>query len=139
MEIRNIAIIAHVDHGKTTLKDLFLLRQSGTFFKSWKSCRKSYRGSTEIERERGITIFSKMPLIYNKHKINIVRYTWTCWFWRRSMQRILKMVDLVLLLVEAEGVMPQTKYVLKQALEHGLNPIVIVNKIDRENSILKLF
>ena len=133
MKIKNIAIIAHVDHGKTTLVDA-LLRQSGTFSEHEK-LQERVMDSNDIERERGITIFSKNASItYNNYKINIVDTPGHADF-GGEVQRILKMVDSVLLLVDAfEGVMPQTKYVLKQALEHGLNPIVVVNKIDRPNS-----
>ena len=133
MKIKNIAIIAHVDHGKTTLVDA-LLRQSGTF-SSHEKLQERVMDSNDIERERGITIFSKnASLNYEGYKINIVDTPGHADF-GGEVQRILKMVDSVLLLVDAfEGVMPQTKYVLKQALEHGLNPIVVVNKIDRPNS-----
>lgn len=133
MKIKNIAIIAHVDHGKTTLVDA-LLRQSGTF-SDFEKVQERVMDSNDIERERGITIFSKNASInYNGYKINIVDTPGHADF-GGEVQRILKMVDSVLLLVDAfEGVMPQTKYVLKQALEHGLNPIVVVNKIDRPNS-----
>ena len=133
MKIKNIAIIAHVDHGKTTLVDA-LLRQSGTF-SSHEKLQERVMDSNDIERERGITIFSKNASInYEGYKINIVDTPGHADF-GGEVQRILKMVDSVLLLVDAfEGVMPQTKYVLKQALEHGLNPIVVVNKIDRPNS-----
>lgn len=131
--IKNIAIIAHVDHGKTTLVDA-LLRQSGTF-SSHQKVEERVMDSNEIEKERGITIFSKNASIkYGDYKINIVDTPGHADF-GGEVQRILKMVDSVLLLVDAfEGVMPQTKYVLKQALEHGLQPIVVINKIDRPNS-----
>lgn len=132
-KIKNIAIIAHVDHGKTTLVDA-LLRQSGTF-NSHEEIKDRVMDSNDLERERGITIFSKNASIrYNDYKINIIDTPGHADF-GGEVQRILKMVDSVLLLVDAfEGVMPQTKYVLKQALEHGLNPIVVINKIDRPNS-----
>lgn len=131
--IKNIAIIAHVDHGKTTLVDA-LLRQSGTF-SSHQKVEERVMDSNDIEKERGITIFSKNASIkYGDYKINIVDTPGHADF-GGEVQRILKMVDSVLLLVDAfEGVMPQTKYVLKQALEHGLQPIVVINKIDRPNS-----
>ncbi|WP_068268491.1 translational GTPase TypA [Caviibacter abscessus] len=131
--IKNIAIIAHVDHGKTTLVDA-LLRQSGTF-SSHQKVEDRVMDSNDIEKERGITIFSKNASIkYEDYKINIVDTPGHADF-GGEVQRILKMVDSVLLLVDAfEGVMPQTKYVLKQALEHGLQPIVVINKIDRPNS-----
>lgn len=131
--IKNIAIIAHVDHGKTTLVDA-LLKQSGTFSDHQK-VEDRVMDSNDIEKERGITIFSKNASIrYGDYKINIVDTPGHADF-GGEVQRILKMVDSVLLLVDAfEGVMPQTKYVLKQALEHGLQPIVVINKIDRPNS-----
>lgn len=131
-KIKNIAIIAHVDHGKTTLVDA-LLKQSGTFSLHQK-VEERVMDSNELERERGITIFSKNASIhYKDYKINIVDTPGHADF-GGEVQRILKMVDSVLLLVDAfEGVMPQTKYVLKQALEHGLSPIVVINKIDRPN------
>ena len=131
--IKNIAIIAHVDHGKTTLVDA-LLRQSGTFSAHEKMTER-IMDSNDLERERGITIFSKnASLHYGDYKINVVDTPGHADF-GGEVQRILKMVDSVLLLVDAfEGVMPQTKYVLKQALEHGLRPIVVINKIDRPNS-----
>lgn len=131
--IKNIAIIAHVDHGKTTLVDA-LLRQSGTF-KQHEKIETRVMDSNDLEKERGITIFSKNASIkYGDYKINIVDTPGHADF-GGEVQRILKMVDSVLLLVDAfEGIMPQTKYVLKQALECGLKPIVVINKIDRPNS-----
>ena len=133
IKIKNIAIIAHVDHGKTTLVDA-LLKQSGTFGEHEKVDER-VMDSNDLEKERGITIFSKNASIhYEGYKINIVDTPGHADF-GGEVQRILKMVDSVLLLVDAfEGVMPQTKYVLKQALEHGLRPIVVINKIDRPNS-----
>ncbi|UUV18706.1 translational GTPase TypA [Fusobacteria bacterium ZRK30] len=133
MNIKNIAIIAHVDHGKTTLVDA-MLRQSGVFGDREELVERAM-DSNDIEKERGITILSKnASLDFGGYKINIVDTPGHADF-GGEVQRILKMVDSVLLLVDAfEGVMPQTKYVLKQALEHGLNPIVVVNKIDRPNS-----
>lgn len=132
-KIKNIAIIAHVDHGKTTLVDA-LLKQSGTF-SAHEKVEERIMDSNDLERERGITIFSKnASLNYNGYKINVIDTPGHADF-GGEVQRILKMVDSVLLLVDAfEGVMPQTKYVLKQALEHGLCPIVVINKIDRPNS-----
>ena len=132
-KIKNIAIIAHVDHGKTTLVDA-LLKQAGTFGEHEKVDER-IMDSNDLEKERGITIFSKNASFhYDGYKINIVDTPGHADF-GGEVQRILKMVDSVLLLVDAfEGVMPQTKYVLKQALEHGLRPIVVVNKIDRSNS-----
>ena len=133
MNIKNVAIIAHVDHGKTTLVDA-LLKQSGTFGEHEKVDDR-IMDSNDLEKERGITIFSKnASLQYKDYKINIIDTPGYADF-GGEVQRILKMVDSVLLLVDAfEGVMPQTKYVLKQALEHGLRPIVVINKIDRPNS-----
>ena len=133
MNIKNVAIIAHVDHGKTTLVDA-LLKQSGTFGEHEKVDDR-VMDSNDLEKERGITIFSKNASIqYKNYKINIIDTPGHADF-GGEVQRILKMVDSVLLLVDAfEGVMPQTKYVLKQALEHGLRPIVVINKIDRPNS-----
>ncbi|MCK5780808.1 MAG: translational GTPase TypA [Psychrilyobacter sp.] len=133
MNIKNIAIIAHVDHGKTTLVDA-MLRQSGVFGDREELVERAM-DSNDIERERGITILSKnASLDFGGYKINIVDTPGHADF-GGEVQRILKMVDSVLLLVDAfEGVMPQTKYVLKQALEHGLDPIVVVNKIDRPGS-----
>lgn len=132
IKIKNIAIIAHVDHGKTTLVDA-LLKQSGTF-KDHEKIVKRVMDSNDLERERGITIFSKNASIrYLNYKINIVDTPGHADF-GGEVQRILKMVDSVLILVDAfEGVMPQTKYVLKQALDHNLMPIVVINKIDRPN------
>ena len=133
MNIKNVAIIAHVDHGKTTLVDA-LLKQSGTFGEHEKVDDR-IMDSNDLEKERGITIFSKnASLQYKDYKINIIDTPGHADF-GGEVQRILKLVDSVLLLVDAfEGVMPQTKYVLKQALEHGLRPIVVINKIDRPNS-----
>jgi GTP-binding protein len=132
-QIRNIAIIAHVDHGKTTLVDM-MLRHSGTF-RSNERIDDRIMDSNDIEKERGITIFSKNASFYYKdHKINIVDTPGHADF-GGEVQRILDMVDSVLLVVDAfEGPMPQTKYVLKKSLEAGLRPIVVINKIDRVNS-----
>ncbi|TFH38619.1 MAG: GTP-binding protein, partial [Chrysiogenales bacterium] len=131
-KIRNIAIIAHVDHGKTTLVDA-MLRQSGTF-RSNERIEERVMDSNDIEKERGITIFSKNASFYYKeHKINIVDTPGHADF-GGEVQRVLNMVDSVLLVVDAfEGTMPQTKYVLKKSLEAGHHPIVVVNKIDRPN------
>ncbi len=128
--IRNIAVIAHVDHGKTTLVD-GLLQQSGTF-EAHKEVAERVMDSNEIEKERGITILSKNTAIrYNDYKINIIDTPGHADF-GGEVERVLKMVDGVLLLVDAqEGVMPQTKFVLKKAIELGLCPIVVVNKIDK--------
>jgi GTP-binding protein len=128
--IRNIGIIAHVDHGKTTLVDC-LLKQSGMFRESELS-ETCIMDSNELEKERGITIFSKNAAItYKGHKINIVDTPGHADF-GGEVERILKMVSGVLLLADAvEGPMPQTRFVLKKSLELGLRPIVVVNKIDR--------
>ncbi len=132
-KIKNIAIIAHVDHGKTTLVDA-ALKQTGVFRENQEVVER-IMDSNILERERGITIFSKnASLHYKGYKINIVDTPGHSDF-GGEVQRILKMVDSVLLLVDAvEGPMPQTKYVLKKSLELGLKPIVVINKIDRENS-----
>lgn len=132
-KIKNIAIIAHVDHGKTTLVDV-MLRQAGVFRENEKVAER-VMDSNDIEKERGITIFSKnASLFYQDYKINIVDTPGHADF-GGEVQRIMKMVDSVLLLVDAfEGPMPQTKYVLKNSLELGLRPIVVINKIDRPNA-----
>jgi len=132
-KIKNIAIIAHVDHGKTTLVD-GMLRQSG-IFRSNQHIEERVMDSNDLEKERGITIFSKNASIhYKDFKINIVDTPGHADF-GGEVQRIMKMVDCVLLIVDAfEGPMPQTKYVLKKSLELGLSPIVVINKIDRPNS-----
>ena len=129
-EIRNIAVIAHVDHGKTTLVD-GLLRQSGTFA-SHEQIDERVMDSNDIEKERGITILSKNTAIrYKDTKINIIDTPGHADF-GGEVERVLKMVDGVLLLVDAqEGVMPQTKFVVKKALALGICPIVVVNKIDK--------
>ena len=128
--LRNIAIIAHVDHGKTTLVDQ-MLKQSG-IFRSNESVAERVMDSGDLERERGITILSKnTAVMYNNVKINIVDTPGHADF-GGEVERILLMVDGVLLLVDAfEGCMPQTRFVLKKALKLGKKPIVVVNKIDR--------
>lgn len=128
--IRNIAVIAHVDHGKTTIVDE-LLKQSGTF-NNHQEVGERVMDSNDIERERGITILSKNTAIhYGGVKINIIDTPGHADF-GGEVERVLKMVDGVLLLVDAqEGVMPQTKFVVKKALSLGLRPIVVVNKIDK--------
>ncbi len=130
-DIRNIAIIAHVDHGKTTLVDK-LLQQSGTF-RSNEHVDERAMDSNDIERERGITILAKNTAInYNGTRINIMDTPGHADF-GGEVERIMKMVDGVLLVVDAyEGCMPQTRFVLKKALEQKLTPIVVVNKIDRD-------
>ncbi len=128
--IRNVAIIAHVDHGKTTLVDS-MLRQSH-IFRANEQVAERVMDSGDLERERGITILSKnTAVMYNGVKINIVDTPGHADF-GGEVERVLNMVDGVLLLVDAfEGPMPQTKYVLKKALEQKLKPIVVINKIDR--------
>jgi len=125
MEIRNIAIIAHVDHGKTTLTDA-LMRQTGM------SGTDTSMDSNDLEKERGITIYSKnTSVFYRENKINIVDTPGHADF-SSEVERILRSIDCVLLLVDAqEGPMPQTKFVLKKSLELGLKPIVVINKIDK--------
>ena len=131
--LRNIAIVAHVDHGKTTLVDQ-LLRQSGTL-ESHGVIQERVMDSNELERERGITILSKNTAIrWQDWRINIVDTPGHADF-GGEVERVLSMVDSVLLLVDAvEGPMPQTRFVTQKALEHGLAPIVVVNKIDRPGS-----
>ena len=128
--IRNIGIIAHVDHGKTTLVDC-LLKQSG-MFREEELAGTCIMDSNDLERERGITIFSKNASIQHQgYKINIVDTPGHADF-GGEVERILKMVNGVLLIVDAnEGPMPQTRFVLKKSLDLGLKPIVVVNKIDR--------
>ena len=130
-DIRNIAIIAHVDHGKTTLVDQ-LLRQSG-IFRANEHVEERAMDSNELERERGITILAKNTAVqYKDVKINILDTPGHADF-SGEVERIMKLVDGVLLVVDAfEGCMPQTRFVLKKALEQNLTPIVVVNKIDRE-------
>ncbi len=130
-EIRNIAVIAHVDHGKTTLVDE-LLKQSHTFRENQKVAER-VMDSNDLERERGITILSKnTAIIHKNYKINIIDTPGHADF-GGEVERVLKMVDGVLLLVDAqEGVMPQTKFVVKKALSLGLKPIIVINKIDKD-------
>jgi len=130
-DIRNIAVIAHVDHGKTTLVDE-LLKQSGTFGERDETSDRMM-DSNDIEKERGITILAKNTAIdYKDTRINIIDTPGHADF-GGEVERVLKMVDSVLLLVDAqEGVMPQTKFVVKKALEIGHRPIVVVNKIDKD-------
>ena len=131
--LRNVAIIAHVDHGKTTLVDQ-LLRQSGTF-RDNETVAERVMDSGDLERERGITILSKNTAVrYGDTKINIVDTPGHADF-GGEVERILLMVDGVLLLVDAfEGCMPQTRFVLKKALSLGKKPVVVVNKIDRDGA-----
>ncbi len=132
-DIRNIAIIAHVDHGKTTLVDA-LLKESHVF-RSNEKVEERVMDSNDLEKERGITILSKnTAMIYNGVKINVVDTPGHADF-GGEVERVLKMVDSVLLVVDSyEGPMPQTKFVLKKALELGLLPIVVINKIDKPNA-----
>src|SRR5438876_10701294 len=132
-DIRNVAIIAHVDHGKTTLVDQ-MMRQSGLFRES------ELRGdcildSNDLERERGITILAKnIALTVGGTKINLIDTPGHADF-GGEVERVLKMADGALLLVDAaEGVMPQTRFVLRKAFDCGLRPIVVINKIDRPDA-----
>nr|WP_084027117.1 translational GTPase TypA [Acholeplasma granularum] len=130
MEIRNVAIIAHVDHGKTTLVDK-LLQQSENYRQN-QAMQERAMDNIDIERERGITILAKATSIeYDNYRINIMDTPGHADF-GGEVERIMKLVDGVLLLVDAkDGVMPQTKFVLRKALEENLKPIVVINKIDR--------
>ena len=132
-QIRNIAIIAHVDHGKTTLVDQ-LLRQSGTFRENEKVAER-VMDSNDIERERGITILAKnCAVTWQDTHINIVDTPGHADF-GGEVERALSMVDGVVLLIDAqEGPMPQTRFVTKKALALGLKPIVVVNKVDKPGS-----
>ena len=134
MEIRNVAIIAHVDHGKTTLVDA-LLRQSNTRLGKDQQSGDLIMDSNELERERGITIFSKnASVVWNDTKINIIDTPGHADF-GGEVERVLRMADGALLLVDAkEGPMPQTRFVLKKALALGLRVIVVINKIDRPDA-----
>src|SRR5574342_273331 len=133
MQIRNIAIIAHVDHGKTTLVDK-MLRQAGAF-RDNQVVQERVMDSNPLERERGITILSKNASVrWHGTKINIVDTPGhaDC---GGEVERILRMVDGVLLLVDAaEGPMPQTRFVTRKALELGLLPLVVINKVDRHDA-----
>ena len=131
--IRNIAIIAHVDHGKTTIVDQ-LLKQSGTF-RDNENVEIRVMDSNDIERERGITILAKTTAIdHNGCRINILDTPGHADF-GGEVERIMNMVDGVLLVVDAyEGTMPQTRFVLKKALEAGVTPILVVNKIDKDTA-----
>src|SRR6478672_8789788 len=130
-DLRNIAIIAHVDHGKTTLVDQ-LLRQAGTF-RSNEQVAERAMDSNDLERERGITILAKNTAVnYKDKRINILDTPGHADF-GGEVERIMKMVDGVLLVIDAyEGCMPQTRFVLKKALEQHLKVIVVVNKVDRD-------
>ncbi|MGD8189978.1 translational GTPase TypA [Brevibacillus ginsengisoli] len=133
LDIRNIAIIAHVDHGKTTLVDKLLI-QSGTF-RSNQQVEERMMDSNDLERERGITILAKTTSVkYQDYTINILDTPGHADF-GGEVERIMSMVDGVLLIVDAfEGCMPQTRFVLRKALEAKVTPIVVLNKIDRENA-----
>ena len=132
-KLRNIAIIAHVDHGKTTLVDQ-LLRQSGTL-DARKDLQERIMDSNDLERERGITILAKNTAItWGDYRINIVDTPGHADF-GGEVERVLAMVDCVLLLVDAvDGPMPQTRFVTQKAFKHGLRPIVVINKIDRDEA-----
>ena len=131
-QIRNIAIIAHVDHGKTTLVDKMLL--AGQLFMDHEKPGELILDNNDLERERGITILSKnVSITYKDVKINIIDTPGHSDF-GGEVERVLNMADGVLLLVDAfEGPMPQTRFVLQKAIELGLKPIVVVNKVDKEN------
>ncbi|MBU5268117.1 translational GTPase TypA [Virgibacillus proomii] len=132
-DIRNIAIIAHVDHGKTTLVDQ-LLKYSGTFREN-EQVHERAMDSGDIERERGITILAKNTAVKYKHTVINILDTPGHADFGGEVERIMKMVDGVALIVDAfEGTMPQTRFVLKKALEQKLTPIVVLNKIDRPNA-----
>src|SRR6478609_2410987 len=132
-DIRNIAIIAHVDHGKTTLVDA-LLKQSGQF-RDAQLQGECILDSNDLERERGITILAKnISLTYKGTKINIIDTPGHADF-GGEVERVLRMADGALLLVDAaEGPLPQTRFVLRKAFEAGLRPIVVINKIDRPDA-----
>src|SRR5437764_9346671 len=146
MSIRNIAIIAHVDHGKTTLVDA-LLKQGGAFA-AHEQVGELIMDSNAQEKERGITIYAKnTSIVYKGCKINIVDTPGHADF-GSEVERILRTIDCVLLVVDAqEGTMPQSRFVLKKSLELGLKPIVVINKIDKpaadparaENQVFELF
>src|ERR1700735_1134423 len=131
--IRNLAIIAHVDHGKTTLVDA-LFRQSGVYRDNQRIAERAM-DSNELDNKSGITILAKCTsILWEDHRLNIVDTPGHADF-GGEVERILSMVDGVLVLVDAaEGPMPQTKFVTSKALRQGLNPIVVVNKIDRSDA-----
>src|SRR6478752_3273911 len=132
MEIRNIAIIAHVDHGKTTLVDKIL--HATKVFRDNQETGELIMDSNDLERERGITILSKnISVNYKGTKINVIDTPGHSDF-GGEVERVLKMADGVVLLVDAfEGPMPQTRFVLQKALNLGLRPIVVINKVDKDN------
>ena len=131
-KIRNIAIIAHVDHGKTTLVDKMLM--AGHLFRDNENAGELIMDNNDLERERGITILAKnVSIDYNGYKINIIDTPGHADF-GGEVERVLNMADGVLLLVDAfEGPMPQTRFVLQKALQIGLKPIVVINKVDKPN------
>src|SRR5438046_10260125 len=133
MSLRNVAIIAHVDHGKTTLVDR-LLHQSGAFRENQRVAERAM-DSNELERERGITILAKVTsILWHGTRINIVDTPGHADF-GGEVERILNMVDGVIVLVDAaEGPLPQTKFVVSKALKMGLKPIVAINKVDRSDA-----
>src|SRR5215472_12180632 len=133
MQLRNVAIIAHVDHGKTTLVDR-LLQQSGTFRENQRVAERAM-DSNDLERERGITILAKATsIVWKNTRINIVDTPGHADF-GGEVERILNMVDGAIVLVDAaEGPLPQTKFVVSKALKMGLRPIVVINKVDRSDA-----
>ena len=133
MNLRNVAIIAHVDHGKTTLVDR-LLQQSGSFRENQRVAERAM-DSNDLERERGITILAKATsILWKDTRINIVDTPGHADF-GGEVERILGMVDGALVLVDAaEGPLPQTKFVVSKALKRGLKPIVVINKVDRSDA-----
>src|SRR5436189_6415749 len=133
MNLRNIAIIAHVDHGKRRLIDV-LLRQSGSFRDNQRVAERAM-DSNDLERERGITILAKVTsLLWHGRRINIVDTPGHADF-GGEVERILNMVDGAIVLVDAaEGPLPQTKFVVSKALKVGLKPIVVINKVDRPDA-----
>src|SRR5438309_9423326 len=133
MKLRNVAIIAHVDHGKTTLVDR-LLQQSGAFRENQRVAERAM-DSSDLERERGITILSKVTsILWKDTRINIVDTPGHADF-GGEVERILSMVDGCIVLCDAaEGPLPQTKFVLAKALKQGIRPIVLVNKVDRPDA-----
>ena len=135
-DIRNIAIIAHVDHGKTTLVDKMML--AGHLFRNDQTNGELVLDNNDLERERGITILSKnVSINYNGTKINIIDTPGHADF-GGEVERVLNMADGCILLVDAfEGPMPQTRFVLQKALQIGLKPIVVVNKVDKPNCVRK--
>src|SRR5882762_1102636 len=132
-DIRNIAIIAHVDHGKTTLVDC-ILKQSGQFRES-QLTQDCILDSNDLERERGITILAKnIAIPYQGVKINVIDTPGHADF-GGEVERVVRMADGAILLIDAaEGPLPQTRYVLSKALEAGLRPIVVINKVDRSDA-----